>query len=110
MYNFDKQDTKTMHKRLGQLSEKYETLRKNTNMKVMNTLDSTEKREQQLKQNMHTVLKDKRKIEETIAELDKYKREALESTWKAVNKYTLELTIGNLERFLESSWTTIPVS
>ena len=35
---------------------------------------------------MHTVLGDKEKIEDTIVELDYYKREALQSTWKIVNK------------------------
>ena len=32
-----------------------------------------------------TVMKDKEKIEDNIAELDRYKREALESTWKKVD-------------------------
>ncbi|KAF8198707.1 RecF/RecN/SMC N terminal domain-containing protein [Mycena galopus ATCC 62051] len=31
-----------------------------------------------------TFVKDKEKIEETVAELDRYKREALESTWKKI--------------------------
>jgi len=34
-----------------------------------------------------TVLKDKVKIEETIEELDRYKRDALEKTWEKVNGY-----------------------
>lgn len=34
---------------------------------------------------LSTVTQDKEKIEETIAELDRYKREALESTWKKVD-------------------------
>jgi hypothetical protein len=34
---------------------------------------------------LSTVMKDKEKIEDTIAELDRYKREALESTWKKVD-------------------------
>ena len=34
---------------------------------------------------MSTVLKDKSKIEETIGELDRYKRDALAKTWEKVN-------------------------
>lgn len=36
--------------------------------------------------NLQTVNKDKEKIEETIEELDQYKRAALEKTWEKVNK------------------------
>jgi structural maintenance of chromosome 2 len=32
-----------------------------------------------------TVLKDKEKIEQTIEELDRYKRDALTTTWEKVN-------------------------
>lgn len=34
---------------------------------------------------MATVLKDKGKIEGTITELDRYKRDALRTTWEKVN-------------------------
>jgi hypothetical protein len=34
-----------------------------------------------------TVKKDKEKIEETIDELDRYKRDALQKTWEKVNWY-----------------------
>jgi structural maintenance of chromosome 2 len=34
---------------------------------------------------MATVLKDKSKIEDTIVELDRYKRDALMKTWEKVN-------------------------
>jgi structural maintenance of chromosome 2 len=44
-----------------------------------------EKKEQALKKMMSTVLKDKSKIEDTIAELDRYKRDALMQTWEKVN-------------------------
>jgi len=39
-----------------------------------------------------TVLKDKEKIEETIEELDRYKRDALEKTWEKVSAYVVFLT------------------
>nr|6Q6E_A Chain A, Condensin complex subunit 2,Structural maintenance of chromosomes protein,Structural maintenance of chromosomes protein [Thermochaetoides thermophila] len=52
------------------------SLRKKINPKVMNMIDSVEKKEMSLKHMMKTVLKDKHKIEETIATLDEYKRKA----------------------------------
>ena len=48
---------------------------------------SVEKKEQALKKMLATVLKDKEKIEETIEELDRYKRDALQKTWEKVNGY-----------------------
>lgn len=59
---------------------------KRVNNKVMNMIDSVEKKEQALKKMMATVLKDKSKIESTIAELDRYKRDALIKTWTKVNE------------------------
>lgn len=44
-----------------------------------------EKKEASLKKMLATVLKDKEKIEETIEELDRYKRDALQKTWEKVN-------------------------
>lgn len=46
---------------------------------------SVEKKEVALKKMMATVLKDKGKIEGTITELDRYKRDALRTTWEKVN-------------------------
>ena len=48
-------------------------------------VSSVEKKEAALKKMLGTVLKDKEKIEQTIDELDKYKRDALEKTWTKVN-------------------------
>ena len=48
---------------------------------------SVEKREASLKKMLGTVLKDKEKIEQTIEELDRYKRDALKTTWEKVNGY-----------------------
>jgi structural maintenance of chromosome 2 len=47
--------------------------------------DSVEKKEQALKKMLATVLKDKSMIQETIVELDRYKRDALLKTWEKVN-------------------------
>ena len=44
-----------------------------------------EKKENEIKKMMATVLKDKQKIEDTIAELDRYKRDALQKTWEKVD-------------------------
>jgi structural maintenance of chromosome 2 len=51
----------------------------------MATIDAVEKKESALKANMRTVVRDKKKIEETIATLDEYKKEALYKTWATVN-------------------------
>ena len=48
-------------------------------------MPSVEKREASPKKMLGTVLKDKEKIEQTIEELDRYKRDALKTTWEKVN-------------------------
>ena len=53
-----------------------------------------EKKEQALKKMMATVLKDKSMIEDTIVELDRYKRDALTKTWEKVNGWVKSLQIG----------------
>ena len=45
---------------------------------------SASRRRNRLKKMLSTVLKDKEKIEETIEELDRYKRDALQKTWENV--------------------------
>jgi len=54
-------------------------------LKLLLDLYSVEKREASLKKMLGTVLKDKEKIEQTIEELDRYKRDALKTTWEKVN-------------------------
>jgi hypothetical protein len=51
--------------------------------------DRVEKKEQALKKMMATVLKDKSMIEDTIVELDRYKRDALMKTWEKVNGWAV---------------------
>ncbi|TKA63948.1 Structural maintenance of chromosomes protein 2, partial [Cryomyces minteri] len=60
-------------------------MKKKINPKVMNMIDSVEKKEVALKNMMRTVIRDKKKIEETISSLDEYKKEALQKTWSKVN-------------------------
>ncbi|KAL7424509.1 Structural maintenance of chromosomes protein 2 [Cryptotrichosporon argae] len=68
-----------------ELEAQHKGLGRKVNTKVMNMIDNVEKKEQALKKMMATVLKDKSKIEETIGELDHYKRDALMKTWEKVN-------------------------
>jgi hypothetical protein len=60
-------------------------MKKKINPKVMNMIDSVEKKEVALKNMMKTVIRDKKKIEETIVTLDEYKKKALHETWTKVN-------------------------
>ncbi|KAL1922238.1 uncharacterized protein VTP21DRAFT_9777 [Calcarisporiella thermophila] len=84
-YDFRHVDIGGCYKMLKQLEEKYDSMRKKINVKVMNMIDNVEKKESSLKQMLATVQKDKKKIEDTIASLEDYKKEALERTWEKVN-------------------------
>lgn len=85
-FDFDSQNPKEAKNRLAQLEQEHETLRKKINVKVMNMIDRVVTKERSLKQMLDTVQKDKSKIEETIVQLDEYKRDALNRTWTTVNK------------------------
>jgi structural maintenance of chromosome 2 len=54
-----------------------------------------EKKEVALTKMLATVLKDKEKIEDTIEELDRYKRDALQKTWEKVNGCVVEFFWGH---------------
>lgn len=71
---------------LKSLTERFQGMKKKINPKVMNMIDSVEKKESSLKNMMRTVIKDKRKIEETIGELDVFKKDALKKTHAKVNE------------------------
>jgi structural maintenance of chromosome 2 len=45
-----------------------------------------EKKETELKSMLQTVIKDKKKIQETVAELESHKKEALRKTFERVNQ------------------------
>jgi structural maintenance of chromosome 2 len=70
---------------LKNITERFQGMKKKINPKVMNMIDSVEKKEAALKNMMKTVIRDKRKIEETIVSLDDYKKDALQKTWEKVN-------------------------
>ncbi|KAF2718653.1 structural maintenance of chromosome protein 2 [Polychaeton citri CBS 116435] len=84
-YGFTGQDMAQAKKRLADVRERFGAMRKKVNPTVMASIDGVEKKEASLKQMMRTVVKDKKKIEETIVTLDEYKRETLYKTWQEVN-------------------------
>ncbi|PGH17843.1 hypothetical protein AJ80_04666 [Polytolypa hystricis UAMH7299] len=84
-YDFKGQNIAECKASLSNLTERFQGMKKKINPKVMNMIDSVEKKEASLKNMMKTVIRDKRKIEETIMSLDEYKKEALHKTWSKVN-------------------------
>ncbi|KAG6336423.1 hypothetical protein ID866_2666 [Astraeus odoratus] len=84
-YDFEAIDIKSLEARATELEERQTGTKKKVNPKVMNMIDTVEKKETEVKKMLSTVLKDKEKIEATIEELDRYKRDTLEKTWEKVN-------------------------
>lgn len=84
-YHFQSQNIGECKSTLRNLTERFQGMKKKINPKVMNMIDSVEKKEAALKNMMKTIISDKRKIEETIINLNEYKKEALHKTWVKVN-------------------------
>lgn len=84
-YDFKGQNIAECKSSLKTLTERFQGMKKKINPKVMNMIDSVEKKEVALKNMMKTVIRDKKKIEETIVSLDEYKKKALQETWQKVN-------------------------
>jgi structural maintenance of chromosome 2 len=84
-YDFKGQNIVECRATLRNVTERFQGMRKKINPKVMNMIDSVEKKEAALKNMMKTVIRDKKKIEETIINLNEYKKEALHKTWTKVN-------------------------
>ncbi|PNP52046.1 hypothetical protein THARTR1_07255 [Trichoderma harzianum] len=84
-YDFQRQNIGECKSTLRNLTERFQGMKKKINPKVMNMIDSVEKKEVSLKNMIKTVIRDKRKIEETIVSLDEYKKKALQETWEKVN-------------------------
>lgn len=84
-YDFKNQNIAECKATLRNLTERFQGMKKKINPKVMNMIDSVEKKELSLKHMIKTVIRDKRKIEETIVSLDDYKKKALQETWQKVN-------------------------
>ncbi|KAK6220409.1 RecF/RecN/SMC N terminal domain-containing protein [Colletotrichum tabaci] len=84
-YDFKGQNIGECKATLRNLTDRFQGMKKKINPKVMNMIESVEKKEVSLKHMMKTVIRDKRKIEETIISLDDYKKKALQETWEKVN-------------------------
>ncbi|KAF3930799.1 hypothetical protein ABW20_dc0106524 [Dactylellina cionopaga] len=83
-YDFRNQNISECRSSLKGLTERFLGMKKKINPKVMNMIDSVEKKEIALKKMLHTVIRDKEKITKTIESLDEYKRDALKKTWEKV--------------------------
>lgn len=84
-YDFHSRNMAECKATLKNVLERHQGMKKKINPKVMQMIDGVEKKEAALKNMMKTVIRDKKKIEETIESLDEYKKEALEKTWRKVN-------------------------
>lgn len=84
-YDFRDHNITECKSTLRNLTDRFQGMKKKINPKVMNMIDSVEKKEVGLKHMMKTVIRDKKKIEETIISLDDYKKKALQETWQKVN-------------------------
>ena len=85
IYDFKGQNMADAKARRKNMQERFQGMKNKINPKVMTMIDSVEKKEASLKKNMSIVIKDKKKIEETIVNLDEYKKAALHKTWTKVN-------------------------
>ena len=85
-YDFHGKNLSESRASLKNVTERFQGMKKKVNPKVMPMIDSVEKKEASLKNMMKTVIRDKKKIEETIATLDEYKKEALLKTWRRVTE------------------------
>ena len=71
--------------RAKELEQRVKSMSGKVDRNAISKLEKDEKQEASAKNMLAQVLKDKEKIEETIKELDRCKREALEKTWEKVN-------------------------
>ncbi|KAJ2802035.1 Structural maintenance of chromosomes protein 2 [Coemansia helicoidea] len=85
-YDFVKNDPVQAKRHLRKVEDQFASMRKTTNTAVMTNIENVTKHEAELKLMLKTVIRDKRKIEDTIESLDKYKVETLERTWKLVDR------------------------
>ncbi|KAK5721938.1 Structural maintenance of chromosomes protein 2 [Elasticomyces elasticus] len=85
-YDFHNQNMGEHKTNLRTVTERFQGMKKKINPAVMATIDSVEKKEAALRGMMRTVIKDKKKIEETIGSLEVYKVDKLEKTWRKVDE------------------------
>ncbi|GAA5902189.1 hypothetical protein JCM5296_006624 [Sporobolomyces johnsonii] len=84
-YNFTGMNMSGAREKCRQLEENHRAMKRKVNPKVLTMIDSVEKKEKDLLAMYKQVVKDKNKIEETVAKLDEHKKETLEKTWGIVN-------------------------
>ncbi|KAI0822104.1 condensin complex subunit SMC2 [Trametes gibbosa] len=84
-YDFAKADINQLRTRAQELQAQQNGMKRKINPKAVHMIDGVEKQEADLKKMLATVLKDKAKIEQTIDQLDQYKRDAVETVWSKVN-------------------------
>jgi structural maintenance of chromosome 2 len=84
-YDYHKVNMAEAKANLKRLRDRIKGMKKNVNPKVMNMIESVEKKEESLQGMIQTIEKDKTKIEDTIETLDDYKRKALIKTWEKVS-------------------------
>lgn len=85
-YNFESRDIPQCQRRLKELRTEQEKLSKKINKKVMGMIEHAEAEYEDLTRKRQVILNDKSKIESVIEELDVKKAQALEKTWKQVNR------------------------
>ena len=85
-YEFAKHNMDDVRRQCKRLDEQQSGLRRRINPRVMHMIDNVEKKDASLQHMLSTVLRDKNKIEQTIEELDRYKRAALQTTFEQVNR------------------------
>ncbi|KAM0749892.1 RecF/RecN/SMC protein [Meredithblackwellia eburnea MCA 4105] len=103
-YNFAGAQMGDLKDKCRQLEGDQQKMSKKINPKVLSMIDSVEKKEKELMIMYRQVLKDKSKIEETVAKLDEYKKEALQTTWEKVDgefgNIFAELLPGNFSKLV----------
>lgn len=67
------------------LGERFQNMKRKVNPNIMSMIDNVEKKEASLKHMMRTIEKDKSKIENTVAKLNGYKRDTLNTTYQKVS-------------------------
>ncbi|KAL6061697.1 Structural maintenance of chromosomes protein 2 [Balamuthia mandrillaris] len=85
-FDFKARDPDVAQRRLAELDEQQDSLKKRLNTKVMNMYEKAEEEYTELTKKKAQIEKDKKKLMEVIEELDTKKIEALEKTWTKVNK------------------------
>lgn len=85
-YEFSKHNMKDVQQLCKQLGEQQSGMKRRINPRVMHMIDNIEKKDASLQNMLSTVLRDKSKIEQTIEELDRYKKDALQATFEQVNR------------------------